>query len=138
LDSWLPMQSITIITNIVSSNTTLCDKVCQWLATGQCTLVSSTNKTDRHNITEILLKVAQMWTTILKSFFKKFILNFCWLCQFAWKFDWFLLSVTNKNHQPNDTFNNISVISWRSDFLMEKTWVPGENHWPPASHWFIT
>ena len=42
---------------------TLCDKVCQWLATGRwfCmgTLVSSTNnKTDRHNITEILFKVA--------------------------------------------------------------------------------
>ena len=41
--------------------TTLCDK-CQWLATGQWfspgTLVSSTNKTDRHEITEILLKVA--------------------------------------------------------------------------------
>jgi hypothetical protein len=34
-------------------DTTLCDKVCQWLATGQWfsagTLVSSTNKTDRHN-----------------------------------------------------------------------------------------
>ena len=43
-------------------NTTLCDKVCQWLATGrwfsQGTPVSSTNKTDRHDITEILLKVA--------------------------------------------------------------------------------
>ena len=42
-------------------NTTLCDKVCQWLATGQWffpgTLISSTNKTDRHNITGILLKV---------------------------------------------------------------------------------
>ena len=41
--------------------TTLCDKVCQGLPTGKCffpyTLVSSTNKTDRHNITEILLKV---------------------------------------------------------------------------------
>ena len=41
---------------------TLCDKVCQWLARGQWfspgNLVSSTNKTDRHNITEILLKVA--------------------------------------------------------------------------------
>jgi hypothetical protein len=40
----------------------LCDKVCQWLATGRWffpgTLVSSINKTDRHNITEILLKVA--------------------------------------------------------------------------------
>ena len=41
---------------------TLLDKVCQWLATGQWfssgTLVSSTNKTDHHDITEILLKVA--------------------------------------------------------------------------------
>ena len=40
---------------------TLCDKVCQWLSTGLWfspgTLVFSTNKTDRHDITEILLKV---------------------------------------------------------------------------------
>jgi hypothetical protein len=26
------------------------------------------------------------------------------------------------------TFNNISVISWRSVLLVEETWVPGENH----------
>jgi hypothetical protein len=43
-------------------DTTLCDKVCQWLAAGLwfClgTTVSSTIKTDRHDITEILLKVA--------------------------------------------------------------------------------
>jgi hypothetical protein len=42
--------------------TTLCDKVCQWLATGWWFSpgppVSSTNKTDCHDITEILLKVA--------------------------------------------------------------------------------
>ena len=42
--------------------TTLRDKVCQWLPTGQWfstgTPVSSTNKTDRHDIIEILLKVA--------------------------------------------------------------------------------
>jgi hypothetical protein len=42
-------------------NTTLCDKVCQWLATGWWfspgTPVSSTNKTECHDITEILLKV---------------------------------------------------------------------------------
>ena len=42
--------------------TTLCDKVCQWLATGRWFSpgppVSSTNKTDRYDITEILLKVA--------------------------------------------------------------------------------
>ena len=28
----------------------------------------------------------------------------------------------------NATFNNISVISWRSVLLMEETGVPGENH----------
>ena len=43
-------------------DTTLCYKVCQWLATGrwfsQGTPVSSTNKTDRQDITEILSKVA--------------------------------------------------------------------------------
>ena len=42
--------------------TTLCDKVCQWLATGRWfspgTPVSSTNKTDRHDITEVLCKMA--------------------------------------------------------------------------------
>jgi hypothetical protein len=42
--------------------TTLCDKVYQWLAAGRWFStgppVSSTNKTDRHDITEILLKVA--------------------------------------------------------------------------------
>ena len=43
-------------------DTTLCDKFCQWLATGQWFSpgipVSSTNKIDCHDITEILLKVA--------------------------------------------------------------------------------
>ena len=43
-------------------DTTLCDKVCQWLVTGgwfsSGTLVSSTNKTDHHDITKIFLKVA--------------------------------------------------------------------------------
>jgi hypothetical protein len=42
-------------------DTTSCDKVCQWLAAGLWFSpgppVSSTNKTDRHDTTEILLKV---------------------------------------------------------------------------------
>ena len=42
-------------------DTTLSDKICQWLATGRCfstgTPVSFTNKTGHHDITEILLKV---------------------------------------------------------------------------------
>ena len=32
----------------------------------------------------------------------------------------------------NATFNNISVISWRSVLLVEET---GENHRPVTSHW---
>ena len=43
-------------------NTKLCDKVCQWFATGRWfspgTPISSTNKIDRYNITELLLKMA--------------------------------------------------------------------------------
>jgi len=65
------MQSVPITTNGVSSNpargdggvldATLCDKVCQRLVAGRWfslgTPVSSTNKTDRHDTTEKLLKV---------------------------------------------------------------------------------
>ena len=63
------MQSVPITTNIVSSNPlrqgvlnkTLCDKVRHLLMAGRWfslgTLVSSTNKTDRYDIIEILLKV---------------------------------------------------------------------------------
>jgi hypothetical protein len=62
-----------ITTNVVSLNsahatfvgvlyTTVCDKVCNWLVAGQWispgTTASSTNKTDGHDITEILLKFA--------------------------------------------------------------------------------
>ena len=32
------------------------------------------------------------------------------------------------------TFNNISVISWRSVLLLEETAVPGENHRPVENH----
>ena len=48
--------------SIRSRCTTLCDKVCQWLVTDRWFSpgppVSSTNKSDCHDITEILLKVA--------------------------------------------------------------------------------
>jgi hypothetical protein len=45
---WIPIS-------IRARCTTLCDKFCQWLETGRwCSPVSSTNKTDHHDITEIL------------------------------------------------------------------------------------
>jgi hypothetical protein len=49
-------------------DTTLYDKVCQWLAADRCffpgTPVSSTNETDRHEIIETLFKVALNTITI--------------------------------------------------------------------------
>jgi len=35
----------------------------------------------------------------------------------------------------NATFNNISIISWRSVLLVEETWASRENHRPTAIHW---
>ena len=58
-------------------DTTLCDKVCQWLETCRWfspgTLVSSSNKTDRHDITEIRMKVAL--TTIANQWLALVILH---------------------------------------------------------------
>ena len=69
----LPMQSVPITTSLVSLNhahgevldTTLCDKVCQSLVAGRWfSPVSSTNKADSHDITEILWKVASNIITL--------------------------------------------------------------------------
>ena len=61
--------------------TTLCDKVCQLHATGWWfspdTPVSSTNKTDRHDITEILLKLALSTITPNHSIDFKYALSLC-------------------------------------------------------------
>jgi len=72
--------------------------------------VSSINKTDRHDITEILLKVAL--NTINQSTCTAFI-------------PWVRVRVI----VFNATVNNISVI------LVEETGGSGENHRPTASHW---
>ena len=65
---WIPLKRGVL-------DTTLCDKVCQWLAAGQRfspgTPVSSTNKTDHHDVAEILLKVAL--NTIKQTNIKKFL-----------------------------------------------------------------
>ena len=54
-------------------DTTLCDKLWQWLAKSRWfspgTSVSSTNKTDRHDITKLLLKVAFNTITLTNYFF---------------------------------------------------------------------
>jgi hypothetical protein len=73
LDLQLSVQSVPAVSSNLTQgevyfNTTLCDKVCQWLVTHRWfslgTLVSSINKTDRHDIAEILLKVAVKTLTL--------------------------------------------------------------------------
>jgi hypothetical protein len=53
-------------------DTTLCDKVSHWLTAGRWfspnTLVSSTNKTNHHDITEILLKIALEWIIVHRHY----------------------------------------------------------------------
>jgi hypothetical protein len=53
--------------------TTLCDKSCQWLAAGRWfssgTLISSTNKTHRHDITALLLKITLNTINLNRMFY---------------------------------------------------------------------
>ena len=66
-----------------------CDKVYQWLATGRWfspgTAVSSSNKSDHHDITEILLKVAL--NTITLTLFCHINVNIILLTSFHWKYN---------------------------------------------------
>jgi hypothetical protein len=146
-----------ITTNVVVSNsaqaryTTLCDKVCWWLATGRFfspgTLVSSTNRTDHHDITEILLKVAlstinqtKPESTLTTRTCKVFFVVVKWICWYASCLHRLLHTVFYYESLVwimvlNATFNNISVISWWSVLLVEETRVPGENNRPVANYW---
>ena len=55
----------------VMNYTRLCGKICQWLATGRWVStgipVFSTNKTDRHDIAEIVLKVESYIITLIPN-----------------------------------------------------------------------
>jgi uncharacterized membrane protein YjdF len=88
LDLQLPLQSVPVTINVVSSNPvhcevysiTLCEKVYQWLTVGRLyslgILVYSTIKTDCHDTAEILLKVALIIITLT--------LNICVIIIFFW------------------------------------------------------
>ena len=114
-----------------------CDKVYQLLAHGRWfspgTPASSTTKTVRYDIAEILLKVAlnTINQSINQSFSSLFIHDqniFIFLHYSS------IRGVRVRNIVLNATFNNISVISWRSVLLVEETKVLGKNHQPSASH----
>jgi hypothetical protein len=120
----------------------LCDKVCQWLAAGQWFSpgppVSSTNITDCHDITEILLKVAlntitsnpRQWIARIEY---KSQLIFCKCkCNVAWG-----LSVCNALYIGNiwvmgfvATFYNIILLSF---CLKLYGWQVFEKKEPPSS-----
>jgi len=72
-NQWLSPQTLRVRIPFMRGvlDRTLCDKLCQLLATGRWfspgTPLSSTNKTDRHDITEILLKVELDTTSLTLS-----------------------------------------------------------------------
>ena len=84
LDLRLPVQSVPITTKVVSSNpawwglldTTLCDKVCQWFSPSNP--VCSLNKTDLHDIAEILSTVASNTMNLNQSETWPFLLYSPW------------------------------------------------------------
>ena len=111
---------------------TLCDKVCQWLVTGRgvspSTLISSTNKTDPYDITEILMKVAlntinhqgniveQKYCTWIFSKVDRFVIFPCFLQEIpvnCYQQQFFLLGVKNsyvKTHLINSYINPWCVL----------------------------
>ena len=67
-------------------DTTLCDKVCQWLSSN--IPVSSMNKTDRNDITEILLKVALNTITLTPMQIYSMMLKLLLLTEIVYFFFW--------------------------------------------------
>ena len=65
-NQWLspPMLGVRILLRRDVLDITICDKVCQWLTAGQWfspdTLVTSTNKTDCHDITGCKVKISHI------------------------------------------------------------------------------
>jgi hypothetical protein len=81
-----------------------CDKVCQWLAAGQWfSLVTYTNKTDGHDITEILLKVALNTLTHRAKIIQQFIT--------IWTFIEKTLNKLFKHKHINETYHKPPVYT---------------------------
>jgi hypothetical protein len=96
-------------------STTLCDQVGQWLATGRWFSPGpSTNKTDRHHITEILLKVAL--NTIKPTQTIHLLLNTRDMWVSEWVSEWLLL---------NARWTFYSAISMvRTSYISMRWWCP--------------
>ena len=109
-------------------DTTLCDKVCQWLATGWwCSLgspVSFINKTDRQNSIEIVLKVAfntitltlylYFWNTlwVASMVFVIFFLNLMLMHVYFYKTQLHFGLFTLGYFTSYGLYTFISILSW--------------------------
>ena len=89
---------------------TLCDKVCQWFTAGQWfspgTLVSSTNKTDRHDVAEILFKM--VLSTINQTISLLQIRNIKHLSKYYVLIPWYVKS-TNNNILPQPLYLFLAI-----------------------------
>ena len=97
---------------------TLCDKVCQWFATDRWfSPVSYTNKTDRHDIAEILLKVAVKHFksnhdfSLLGPVPPKCESAIYYECVISWLYNLKTLSVCDEGYSRN-------ALNWISTFLL--------------------
>jgi hypothetical protein len=105
IDKYLPPD---VHSTVVDKITKLCNNFSDWTVLP---------------ITRICFgKVVQLYSFILQHLNNKEILQV-----FIWYWVWWFMMF-------NVTFNNISVISWRSVLLMEQTEVPRGNHWHTLSH----
>ena len=99
--------------------TTLCDKVCQWIATGRWfspgTPVSSTYKIDRHDIAEILLKVA---LNTIKQTNKRFVY---WIFALFWQSGMFCFSFCFTSRQVRNG-NDPDAQTSNTNFKQNKNW----------------
>ena len=96
----------------------LCDKVCQWFATDRWfSPVSYTNKTDRHDIAEILLKVVVKHDkpnhvfSLLGPVPPKYESAIYYECVISWLYNLKTLSVSDEGYSRN-------ALNWISTFLL--------------------
>jgi hypothetical protein len=121
--------------------TTLCDKVCQWLAAGRWyslgTPVSSTNETDRNDIAEILLKVALNTINQAKPLCKygsgiyNYMCNQCLSPLKLWVRTPFMARCTRYNimwQSLSVIYGRLVVFSGHSGFLHQWNW-PQRYNW---------
>ena len=122
-------------------DTKSCDKVCQLLVAGQWfslhTLVSSTNKTDRHDITETLKVVLNTITLTLTLTISHYT---CWrtihcFCFRIWNNNWLCTFATVLCCEPCSSYVNVKIqnaiiqdqnaLEWQTKFNLIFRWHVG-------------